>query len=93
MVGLGEVMDSDEELQSSRVWVSQIRNVIIGLILIVTFWSVLNFVLPDGWWHLPINVIAFLYQFYLMESYIGPPALSLSKGAAIHDVARSNWYY
>jgi hypothetical protein len=28
-----------------------------------------------------------------MESYIGPPALSLSKGAAIHDVARSNWYY
>jgi site-specific DNA recombinase len=27
-----------------------------------------------------------------MESYIGPPALSLSKGAAIHDVARSNWY-
>ena len=33
-----------------------------------------------------------LYQFYLMESYIGPPALSLSKGAAKHDVARSNWY-
>jgi hypothetical protein len=27
-----------------------------------------------------------------MESYIGPPALSLSKGATIHDVARSNWY-
>jgi magnesium transporter len=27
-----------------------------------------------------------------MEPCIGPPALSLSKGATIHDVARSNWY-
>jgi hypothetical protein len=37
-------------------------------------------------------VIKCLYQFYLMEPCIGPPALSLSKGATIHDVARSNWY-
>jgi SAM-dependent methyltransferase len=34
-----------------------------------------------------------LYQFHLMESYIGLPALSLSKSTVIYGVARSNWYY
>jgi hypothetical protein len=76
MVGLGEVMASDEGLQSSRavraVLVSEIRNVIIGLVFIVTFWSVLSFVLPDGWWHLPINVIGFLLTGLWAWSIKGP---------------------
>ena len=44
-----------------REWlISMIRNAIIGLAIIVTIWSILSFSLPNGWWHLVINISGFL---------------------------------
>ena len=66
-------MNDDQELQSSpairAVWLIEIRNIILGLVVIVTIWSVLSFVLPDGWWHLPINIIGFLFTGFWAWSF------------------------
>ena len=43
-----------------------VRNHVIALVVLAASWGLLSFALPDGWWHPPINIVAFL-----MSSGIG----------------------
>ena len=43
-----------------------VRNIIISLVVIVTIWSVLSFVLADGWWHQVINIFSILLVLFCL---------------------------
>jgi hypothetical protein len=76
-------MNDDQEPQSSpalrALWLTEIRNIIIGLVVITIIWSTLSFVLPDGWWHLVINIVGFLLTGFWAWSMKSPLAL-LTRG-------------
>jgi hypothetical protein len=71
-------MNDDQELQSSpgprALWLAEIRNIIIGLVVIVIIWSILSFALPDGWWHLVMNIVGFLVTGFWAWSMKSPLA-------------------
>ncbi|GEM_PF-1545502 len=62
-------MQSDSERQelidSNRLISGLYQQHLIGMVIVLAvgtfFWGLLSFFLPDGWWHLVINIGAFLF--------------------------------
>ena len=47
-----------------RFLIKNVLSVSIFVVLVVTIWTVLGFFLPDGWWHIVINIGAILFTLF-----------------------------